>query len=140
MGRVILNILNERRKALPFLCHYSPQMHIMIDTDFFNKLNAPNKSFKSMIRLTEFELLKRMSEYNLESLVSPYETFAQLIECSPNLVGSERCKLKKINLDISGYGIVYNLMRQEGTETLPRKLPIIIDLEFQRKISLHFPQ
>ena len=31
-------------------------------------------------------------------------------------------------------------MRQEGTEKLPRKHPIIIDPEFQRKIIIHFYQ
>ena len=42
LGRVILNMLNERRKALPFLCHYTPQMSFDMNIEFFNKINGPN--------------------------------------------------------------------------------------------------
>ena len=73
----------------------------MIDTDFFSKFNAPNKSFKSMVSLTEFGDLKRMSEYDLNTLVPSYEAFSQLIRCKPALTGPENVKLKKINWQVS---------------------------------------
>ena len=73
MGRVVIKILKERRRALPDLCHFSPQMPLIINIEFFNKLNTPGKSFQSMVRLTELGLLKRMVEYDLKTLVPAYE-------------------------------------------------------------------
>ena len=63
-----------------------------------------------------------------------------MIRCSHNLVGSDSCKLKRINWEVSESGIVYKQMRQEGAETTPSKFPIFTDPEIQRKMILHFHQ
>ena len=107
MGRVVLNILNEKRRALPYLCHFSPQMPLIINIEFFNKLNTPGLSFKSMMRLTELGHLKRMGEYDLKTLLPSYEAFSQLVRCSQALAGPEKCKLKNKNWQVSEDGIVY---------------------------------
>ena len=64
-GRVILNMLYGERKALPFLCHYTPQKSFNMNIEFFNKINGPNQTIKSMPRLTEYRLLKRFSDCDL---------------------------------------------------------------------------
>ena len=58
-------------------------MHYMIDIEYFNKLIVSNRSFKSIVRLTQYGHLKRVnfSEYDLETLVPSYEAFAQLVGC-----------------------------------------------------------
>ena len=56
-------------------------MHYMIDIEYFNKLIVSNRSFKSIVRLTQYGHLKRVnfSEYDLETLVPSYEAFVQLV-------------------------------------------------------------
>ena len=75
LGNVILNVLNEKRRSLPFLCHYSPQMPLIISEKFYNMINAQDRTFKSMLRLCQYSVLKRMCEFDAKSVIPCYEAF-----------------------------------------------------------------
>ena len=50
-------------------------MPLIVNIEFFKKLNTPDKSFQSRKRLIVLGLLKRRDEYNLKTLVPAYEAF-----------------------------------------------------------------
>ena len=140
LGKVIINVLNKKRRAFLFLCHYTPQMSLIISEEFFNMINARDRTVKSMLRLCQYGILKRLCDYDVQTIIPCYEAFSQLITISQQMMGIGNCKLKNVNCEVLENGIVYNLMRQEGTENIPWKLPIVINQEFQRKLILHFHQ
>ena len=91
-----------------------------------------------MLCLCQYGILKRMCDFDAKTIIPCYEAFSQLLRVSQQIVWVENCKLKNVTCEILENGMVYNLMRQEGTKNSPRKLPIVIDPEFQRKLIIHF--
>ena len=82
-----------------------------------------------MLRLCQYGILKRICDFDVQTIIPCYEALSQLIRVSQQIMGVENCKLKNVTCEVLENGMVYNLMRQEGTENSPRKLPIIIDPE-----------
>ena len=112
---------------MPFLCHYSLQLPLIISESFYNTINAEDRTFLSMLRVCQYGILKRIKEVDVQTLIPCFEAFTQLVLISQQIVGVENCKLKNVNCEVFDNGLLFNLMRQEGTEKTARNIPIVIE-------------
>ena len=62
-------------------------MLLIISELFYNMINAKDRTFKSMLHLCQYGVLKRMNEFDAKSVIPCFEAFSQLLLISQQIFG-----------------------------------------------------